>query len=121
MLVFLGVSFLIYGLTSLRFFLFPEIDPILGQPPQSSMATLVLIGLFFLFGVYGLAMHRSLAAKVFGITVALESAVALSWKILWADAAPRMLRLSGAVEGICCFVILLGLIMAVRKGASIWR
>ena len=121
MIIFFAVSFLIYGMASLQFYLAPETDPRMLKSSAPELGTMVFIGLAFLYGAYGIAMRRSIAGRIFGITIVVESAVAAAWQIPLKDAASQTVRLSGAIEGFTCFAILIGLFIAVRRGASIFR
>jgi hypothetical protein len=120
-LIFFIVSFFIYGMASLLFLFHPETDPLRHALPKPSGATLSMSGLFFVYGIYIAVFRRSMAGKVLGGTIITESAVAFTKMLCFHDAAPQHLRLSGVIEGSVCFLILLSLLLAVRKGASIWR
>lgn len=121
MLVFFCISFLIYGAVSLHFYSNPSMDPLLVKTPKPSSAPLVLAGLFFFYGVVGLITKRSMAGRVFSGMVVVESSVMAFWKLFLNDVAPQTARLSSAIEGFSCFAIMVALIWATRKGASIWR
>lgn len=121
MLVFVAVSFFIYGAASLYFFLHPDADPLAARPPSDGRALLILAAFFCLWGAFGLLTKRSFTGRLFSALILAEAAVVALWRLLFTNAAPWALRLSGAVEGFICFGVLIALMAAVRKGASIWR
>lgn len=120
-LIFFGVSFFIYGTVSLYFYVHPSLDPLLGRTPNPSDAPVILAGIFFLYGVAGFITKRSIVGRVFSSMVVAESIVVAAWRLLFTDVSTQTTRLSGAIEGFTCFGILVLLMIATRKGASIWQ
>ena len=119
-LIFFTVSFLLYGVISLQFYRTPETDPLRFNGDAASPASLVLIGVFWVYGVYAVVMRRSRAGKILGAAIVIETMVAASWKIVFTDASVQTVRLSGSIEGFTCCAICIGLLIAVWRGASIW-
>jgi hypothetical protein len=120
-LIFFMVSFFIYGALSLWYFIEPQSDPLVHRPQDSSTATTIVVSGFWLYGLGTFILRRSLAGKLLGGTIVAESTVVLFRNLALQDIAIQTLRLSGAIEGLICFVIFASLLAVVGKGASIWR
>lgn len=121
MLVFFCISFFIYGSVSLYFYLHSSLDPLWTRTPAQTHAPTVLAGIFFVYGVYALWMRRRVLGKIFGAMISLESAVVLVWRLFLQDAPIAWVRLSGAIEGFSCFLIMLVLFLVSRHGSSVWE
>ncbi|MBN2530719.1 MAG: hypothetical protein JXR76_30305 [Deltaproteobacteria bacterium] len=120
-LIFFVVAFFIYGMVNLRFYLFPQMDPLMEKGLDVSPATLAVIGGFFVYGMYAIATRRGFVGRLLGITVAVECSVAALWKLFFTTVGPQTVRLSGTIEGFVCFGIFFGLLLAVHRGESIFR